>query len=111
MSSAQDDGQSVSFTATLRVWPTESHGDMSYVTIGGEAAEAIRGFELLRRLEFGHRRGFGSVKVEVTVGDSFWSTSVFPQKDGGWFLPMKKAICRAEALQPGDEVEIRLDLV
>ena len=111
MSFAQDDGETVSFTAELRVWPTESHGDMGYVTIAGPAGEAIRGFELLRRLELGHRRGFGSVKVEVTVNDSHWSTSVFPQKDGGWFLPMKKAICRAEGLQPGDEVEIRLDLL
>ena len=83
---------------------------MGYVVITGAAAEAISGHELVRRLEFGRRRGFGSVKVEVMVGGSRWSTSVFPQKSGGWFLPMKKAICRAEGLESGDEVQGSLEL-
>jgi hypothetical protein len=101
--------ESVSFAAPLLVWRIED-GDMAYVEIAGAAAEAIGGYELMRRLELG-RRGFGSVKVEVRLGESRWSTSVFPQKKGGWFLPVKKAICRAESLEEGDEVEIRLELL
>jgi hypothetical protein len=103
--------ETVAFTAPLLVWSTEKYGDMGYVRIEGDAAEAIAAYELVRRLELGRRRGFGSVKVEVTVGDSRWSTSVFPQKEGGWFLPVKKAICRAEDLGAGDEVGVRLELV
>jgi hypothetical protein len=102
-------GDSVSFTAPLLVWRIENEGEMSYVRIAGEAAEAIGAYELMRRLELG-RRGFGSVKVDVAVGDSRWSTSVFPQKEGGWFLPVKKAICRAEGLCEDDEVAVRLVL-
>ena len=101
----------VSFSAPLLVWRTEKYGDMAYVVITGAAAESINGHELVRRLEFGRRRGFGSVKVEVMVGGSRWSTSVFPQKTGGWFLPMKKAICRAEGLDPGDEIQVLLELL
>jgi hypothetical protein len=103
--------ETVSFTAPLLVWRTEKYGDIGYVRIDGEAAEAIRAYELLRRLELGRRRGFGSVKVEAAIGDSRWSTSVFPQKEGGWFLPVKKAICRAEGLEAGDEVAVRLELL
>ena len=100
----------VRFTAPLLVWKTEQYGNIGYVLIGGEAAEAIGAYELVRRLELGRRRGFGSVKVEARIGDSCWSTSAFPQKSGGWFLPVKKAICRAEGLEEGAEVEVRLDL-
>ena len=104
--------ETVSFSAPLLVWRTEKYGDIGYVEIRGETAEAIAGHELARRLELGRRRGFGSVKVEVRVGASCWSTSVFPQKEsGGWFLPVKKAICRAEGLEEGDAVEVRLGLL
>lgn len=105
------DTESVSFAAPLSVWRTEQHGDIGYVTIEGAAAEAIAAHELMRRLELGRRRGFGSVKVEAAVGESRWSTSVFPQKGGGWFLPVKKAICRAEDLAEGDEVAVSLALL
>ena len=101
----------VEFSAPLLVWRTDQYGDMGYVVITGDAAQAISEHELVRRLELGRRRGFGSVKVAVMVGGSRWSTSVFPQKSGGWFLPMKKAICRAEGLEPGDEVQGSLELL
>ena len=104
-------GDRVSFTAPLLVWRTEKYGDIGYVRIHGETAEAISAFELVRRLELGRRRGFGSVKVNVRIGESCWSTSVFPQKEGGWFLPVKKAICRAEGLEEGDEVAVELELL
>jgi len=65
----------------------------------------------MRRLELGRRRGFGSVRVEPRIGGSVWRTSVFPPKDGGWFLPVKKAICRAEGLVETDEVEVALRLL
>ena len=102
--------ETVGFTAPLLAWRSEEHGDIGYVAIEGEAAEAISAYELVRKLELG-RRGFGSVKVEAVIGASRWSTSVFPQKAGGWFLPVKKAICRAEGLEAGDEVAVRLELL
>ncbi len=101
----------VTFTAPLLVWRTEKYGDVGYVRITGAAAEAIRGHELMRRLELGRRRGFGSVKVNVALGASRWSTSVFPQKQGGWFLPVRKAVCRAEGVEADDDVEVGLELL
>jgi hypothetical protein len=104
-------GEFVSFTAPLLMWQTEKYGGIGYVMIEGETADAISGHELMRRLELGKRRGFGSVKVNVTVGESSWSTSTFPQKEGGWFLPVKKAICRAEGLEEGEPVPVELELL
>lgn len=99
------------FRAPLLAWRTEKYGDMRYVRIEGEPAARISEHELMRRLELGHRRGFGSVKVEAEIGASRWSTSVFPPKRGGWFLPVKKAICVAEDLETGDLVEVTMALL
>jgi len=93
------------------VWQGEAHGGIGYVLVSGAAAEAISGHELMRRLELGKRRGFGSVKVTARIGASEWRTSVFPQKSGGWFLPVKKAIQRAEGLVQGEPVEVELELL
>jgi hypothetical protein len=102
----------VTFTAPLLVWRTEKYGDIGYVEFVGEPADAVRGHELERRLELGRRRGFGSVKVAVTVGESRWSTSVFPLKGGnGYFLPVKKAICQTEGLDADDAVTVSLELL
>ena len=100
----------IRFSAPLQVWRGAAHGGIGYVLIDGAASEAISGHELVRRLELGRRRGFGSVKVIVRVGGSEWRTSVFPQKSGGWFLPVKQAIQRAEELAEGHTVEVELEL-
>ena len=100
----------IRFSAPLQVWRGAAHGGIGYVLIDGAASGAISGHELVRRLELGRRRGFGSVKVIVRVGGSEWRTSVFPQKSGGWFLPVKKAIQRAEGLMEGEPVEAELEL-
>lgn len=111
MSRPAPDAETVSLTAPLLVWRTERYGDIGYVQILGAAAEAIAAHELIRRLELGRRHGFGSVRVEAAIGASRWSTSVFPQREGGWFLPVKKAICRAEGLEAGDQPAVRLRLL
>lgn len=77
----------------------------------GDAAEAVAAHELVRRMEMGRRRGFGSVKVTAQVGASRWQTSLFPQKTGGWFLPVKKPVRLAEAIDFGDAIEGELELL
>lgn len=101
----------VRFSAPLQHWELENFTGLGFVHLTGDAADAVSGYELMRRLELGKRRGFGSVKVNVTLGDSRWSTSVFPTKEVGWFLPVKKAIQRAEGLDEGDMLEIELELL
>ena len=96
-------------TATLWRWTGGSgSGTWHFVTFSGEAAELLSATALMRRLE-GMRRGFGSLKVTATIGDSTWQTSVFPQKGEGWMLPVKKAILRAEDLAAGDTVSVTLE--
>jgi hypothetical protein len=101
----------VRFTGPLQaVVIEEGMAPIGFVRIRAAAAEAIAGHELERRLEVGKRRGFGSVKVTVTLGQSTWQTSLFPNKDGSWFLPIKKPVRLAEALDYDDAVEVELEL-
>ena len=53
--------------------------------------------------------GFGSVRVEVTLGGSVWRTSLFPSREhAAYVLPMKAAVRRAEGIGPGDEPTLTL---
>lgn len=56
--------------------------------------------------------GFGSVRVEVTVGGSVWRTSLFPSAEAGaYVLPVKKAVRVAEGLADDDVAEVSIRLV
>ena len=101
----------LSCTLPLMRWQGE-RGTYHLVTITGETAEAIAVHERLHRLEFGARRGFGSVKVIARVGETQWNTSVFPQsKKTEWVLLVSKKVMRAEDLTEGDGVSLELDLL
>jgi len=56
-------------------------------------------------------KGFRSVKVEVAVGEVTWRTSLFPQKSGSYFLPMKSDACRRAGIAEGDDVTVELTLL
>ncbi|HMS19479.1 DUF1905 domain-containing protein [uncultured Sphingorhabdus sp.] len=102
--------ESVETTATLWIWTSaEAPASWHFLTIDGEAAEAIRATALMRRLEGGQRRGWGSIRVTATIGDTKWQTSVFPSKEsGGYLLPVKAAVRKAEGVTAGDEVIVQL---
>ena len=58
------------------------------------------------------RRGFGSVRVEVHVGDTTWRTSVFPDSASGCFvLPVKQSVRQAERVDVGDEIDLELTVL
>jgi hypothetical protein len=95
----------ITFTAPLRVW-TFADGTSHFMSVPKELADEIRAHAVMVR------RGFGSVKVEVTVDDFTWRTSVFPSKDtGGYFLPIKIDVLRNTGVSPGDQVTVELDLL
>ena len=101
--------ESIRHSTPLWRWSGGSGGNCFFLTIDGEAGEVLSATRLMRRLETGTTRGFGSMRVSARVGEHRWSTSVFPQKEGGWLLPVKAAIRRAEHMGEGDRVELVLE--
>lgn len=53
--------------------------------------------------------GWGMIPVAARIGDTAWTTSLFP-KDGGYVVPIKDAVRNAEALRVGDVVTLHLDV-
>ena len=53
--------------------------------------------------------GWGVIPVESTIGDTTWTTSLFP-RNGGYLLPVKDAVRGAEQVGLGSTVEITLRL-
>jgi hypothetical protein len=92
----------ITVTAPLWMW---TGGSWHFITIPEEDSVEIRAHSLLAR------GGFGSVKVEATINEVSWRTSVFPQKSGGYILPVKAEVRRRAGIAAGDEVTVGLELL
>ncbi|QYK54322.1 MAG: DUF1905 domain-containing protein [Fimbriimonadaceae bacterium] len=53
--------------------------------------------------------GWGVIPAIIRVGDTELKTSLFP-KNGGYLVPIKVAIQRAENVAVGDHVAIRVEI-
>jgi Domain of unknown function (DUF1905) len=51
--------------------------------------------------------GWGVIPVSVRIGETGWTTSLFP-KDGGYLVPIKDVVRRAEGLALGDAVLVEM---
>ena len=101
----------VEHIASLWRWTSPTAAAAWYfLTIDGAAGAALSAIALMRRLELGQARGFGSLKVTAQIGDSRWHTSVFPKQGEGWMLPIKASVRRAEGLAEADEVALILEV-
>ena len=52
---------------------------------------------------------WGVVPVRARIGGTAFTTSMFPREDT-WVLPVKDAVRRAEQLELGDVVDVRLQV-
>jgi hypothetical protein len=99
-------------THTGKLWRwtgASGTGSWHFVTIDGEAGEALSATALMRRLEKSIG-GFGSLKVAARIGESLFKTSVFPSNELGWLLPVKASVRKAEGIGEGDTVEVVLEV-
>lgn len=53
--------------------------------------------------------GWGMIPVHVRIGKTEWTTSLFP-KDGSYIVPVKASARKAEKLEEGDKVKVRLEI-
>jgi hypothetical protein len=94
----------ITVTAPLWLW-SGGQGSWHFVTVPEEQSDAVRAHA------FAGPRGFGSVRVEATIADVSWRTSVFPQKSGGFLLPVKADVRRRAGIAAGDEVTVTVQLI
>lgn len=93
------------FHTEATVWIYAGDAAWHFVSLPKALAETLHA-------RFGHAaRGWGSLPVLVTIGQTSWRTSVFRDaKRGSYLLPLKAAVREKEGIQAGDTVAIRLDV-
>ena len=96
----------IQVTSPVWIWKGEAGPARWYfITVPEEQCDEIRAHA------FGTPRGFGSVKVQATIGDVAWRTSVFPLNSGGYLLPLKAEVRRKANIGAADEVTVELELL
>ena len=94
------------FEAPLWKWQGDGPASWHFVTLPFDLTDDID------ELTTGRQGGFGSVRVEVTIGCTTWTTSVFPSKEQQSFiLPVKAAVRKAEGLADGVIAHVTLRLI
>jgi hypothetical protein len=96
----------ITVTGPIWLW-SEGKGSWHFFTVPSDDAIEIR----LESAASGIRRGIGSLKVEASINGIAWRTSIFPQKSGGYILPVKADVRRRAGIGAGDEVSVSLQLL
>jgi hypothetical protein len=93
------------FRFRAELWIHTGEAAWRFVTLPTEVADEIDD------LTAGTRRGFGSVRVNATIGSTTWDTSIFPDSTSESFvLPVKKQVRTSEGLADGDTIDVTLHL-
>ena len=85
------------------IWYWHGPSPWYFVTVPEEEShnlKAISGFVTY---------GWGMIPVNVRIGKTEWKTSMFP-KDGHYIVPIKASVRKAENLEEGDTVTVRLEV-
>ncbi len=83
------------------VWFWRGPAPFHFVTVPPDESAALQAMS--GRLTY----GWGMIPVEACIGSTEWTTSLFP-KNGGYLVPVKDLVRRAEAIDVGDTVTVRL---
>ena len=83
------------------VWFWRGPSPYHFVTVPEDQSAEIRAVSALVTY------GWGMIPVELRIGSTRCTTSLFP-KDGGYVVPLKDVVRNAERIQVGDTVTVRL---
>ena len=83
------------------VWEWRGPAPFYFVTVPDEESAELEAMSSLVTY------GWGMIPVEVVIGLTRWTTSLFP-KDGRYVVPLKGAVRKAETIVVGDTVHVHL---
>jgi hypothetical protein len=91
----------IEFTGTIWMW--KGPAPWYFVTIPTEESRDIKS------ISSAVTYGWGVIPVHVSIGKTQWTTSLFP-KDDLYLVPIKASVRKAEHLDEGSTVTIRLEI-
>ena len=83
------------------IWFWRGPAPWYFVTVPEEQSQALKAISSLVTY------GWGVIPVHVQIGRTEYKTSLFP-KEGLYLVPVKASVRRAEGLEEGDTVTVRL---
>ncbi len=93
------------YSLKLKVWLHPGHAGWHFVTVPKKESA------LIKETTKGIKRGWGSVRVRVTLGETTWDTSIFADAEfGTYLLPLKSDVRKKEKVEEGDVVKLELML-
>lgn len=95
----------IDYTFDADLWRYPGKASWHFLTLPKDVSDEIK------VVTSDNRNGFGSVRVKVTIKDTAWETSIFPDnKSGCFFLPVKKQVREKCDLESGDLIKIKIQL-
>lgn len=92
-------GMDLEFTG--EIWQWRGPAPYYFVTVPEDESQEIQA--IANALTY----GWGMIPVRVRIGDTEWTTSLWP-KDGGYVVPLKDAVRNAEGIEEGDRITVVL---
>lgn len=86
-----------------KIWYWRGPSPFFFVTVPEEESRDLKAISGLVTY------GWGVIPVHVRIGKTEFQTSLFP-KDGCYLVPLKVSVRRAEQLEEGDEVTMRVEV-
>jgi hypothetical protein len=86
-----------------QVWEWRGPAPYYFVTVPDGESSALQ--STAGRVSY----GWGMIPVTARINGTTWTTSLGP-KDGGYVVPLKDAVRRAEDVDVGDTVTVRLSV-
>lgn len=83
------------------VWYWRGPAPFYFVTVPDREAQDIKAMS--RVVTY----GWGMIPAKVRIGGTEWTTALWP-KDGAYVVPLKDRVRKAESLNVGDTVTVRL---
>jgi hypothetical protein len=88
---------------TGKIWFWQGPAPWYFVTVPEEQSHDLKAISSLVTY------GWGVIPVHVRIVKTEWQTSLFP-KNGLYIVPVKASVRRAENLEEGDNVTVRLEV-
>ena len=86
----------------------QGKGAWHFITLPQDKSEEIKFFSENMQ---GKRRGLGAVRVQVTIDNTAWETSIFPHvKANAYILPIKMDVRKKEKIAAEDNVKVTLKI-
>jgi hypothetical protein len=91
------------FVVEGKVWRHQGESPWHFVYVNEKTSRQIK--------DTARARKNGLVRIKATIGDTTWTTALFPTKDGPYLIAIKADVRVREVIDNGDKVKISCTLI